>query len=305
MTSICRYKLTSSIIFGLTVLISSYSVSIWASSTDEQVIVEQNKQQNNGGIIANLMVEHDTPFMLYPYDTNYLLVSYTSNMNKEPIATYEWASHAQKVENKFQISLAFPIWRGIFTENSLLGASYTQRSWWQAYNHKDSSPFRDTNYEPQLFLAWLTDWQFAGWTIQEVEFGLNHQSNGRSENTSRSWNRGYMRISAVNGNWLIDIKPWFRFNESRQNDDNPDMIKYMGHYRAKIGYKAGESIFSIDGHYNWRSGYGGVEAGWSYPLTKHVRFYSQVFSGYGESMIDYNQKQDIRVGAGFMLNDLF
>lgn len=299
-----RHKLTSSMILGLTAFVSFYSVSISAASTDEP-ITAQTTTQNADGIIANLMVEHDTPFMLYPYDTNYLLVSYTSKINKQPIASYDWAKNAQKVENKFQISLAFPIWRGIFTENSLLGASYTQRSWWQAYNHKNSSPFRDTNYEPQLFLAWLTDWQFAGWTIRDIEFGVNHQSNGRSEKTSRSWNRGYMRVSAVNGNWLVDIKPWFRFHESNSKDDNRDITKYMGYYRAKVGYQAGKSVFSVNGHYNWSSGYGGVEAGWSYPMTKHVRFYSQVFSGYGESMIDYNQKQNIRFGAGIMLNDIF
>ena len=65
---------------------------------------------------------------------------------------------------KFQLSLAFPLWRGILGDNSLLGASYTQKSWWQLSNSKESAPFRETNYEPQLFLGFATDYQFAGWT---------------------------------------------------------------------------------------------------------------------------------------------
>jgi phospholipase A1 len=288
------------------VLLSLSSLGALASSEHEGKTGEYKyPNQYLGSVIANMMVDYDTPFVLYPYDTNYLLTTYTSHINKEPIKSYDWANHAQKVEAKFQISLGFPIWRGIVGDNSLLGASYTQRSWWQAFNHKQSSPFRETNYEPQLFLAWLTDWRVGGWTIREVETGMNHQSNGRSEKTSRSWNRAYMRVSAVNGNWLVDVKPWIRINEPGRRDDNRDITKYMGYYRAKIGYQWGDSVFSVNGHYNWSSGYGGAEAGWSYPLTKHVRFYTQVFSGYGESMIDYNQKQSVRVGAGFMLNDLF
>ncbi|WP_417653488.1 phospholipase A, partial [Escherichia coli] len=40
------------------------------------------------------------------------------------------------------------------------------------------------------------------------------------------------------------------------------------------------------------------------PVTKHVRLYTQVYSGYGESLIDYNFNQT-RVGVGVMLNDIF
>ncbi|MDM8926578.1 phospholipase A, partial [Escherichia coli] len=47
-----------------------------------------------------------------------------------------------------------------------------------------------------------------------------------------------------------------------------------------------------------------AELGLSYPITKHVRLYTQVYSGYGESLIDYNFNQT-RVGVGVMLNDLF
>ncbi|WP_252499070.1 phospholipase A, partial [Escherichia coli] len=50
------------------------------------------------------------------------------------------------------------------------------------------------------------------------------------------------------------IKPWFRFSESSSNDDNPDITKYMGYYRLKVGYAWGDSVFSVDSHYNWNSG---------------------------------------------------
>ena len=273
-------------------------------SLGETEASEGSSMPIRGSIISNMLKEYDNPFTLYPYETNYILTTYTSKINTKAIESYDWADNAQKVEAKFQLSLGFPIWRDIAGKDSLLGASYTQRSWWQAFNHKNSSPFRETNYEPQLFMAWLTDSEVLGWTFREVEVGINHQSNGKAEPTSRSWNRGYARVMAQRGDWQLDLKPWFRFSESAEHDDNPDITKYMGYYRLKVGYRLGESVFSADGHYNWNSGFGGAELGWSYPIAKNVRFYNQLFSGYGESMIDYDAKQT-RVGVGFMLNDMF
>nr|WP_263406747.1 phospholipase A [Affinibrenneria salicis] len=269
---------------------------------DAQTEAAQDKPAVRGSIIANLLQRHDDPFVLYPYESNYLLYTYTSNLNKDAIKSYNWANDALKDEVNFQISLAFPLWRGILGENSLLGASYTQRSWWQLSNKKESSPFRETDYEPQVFLGWATSYELLGWTLRDVEIGLNHQSNGREEPTSRSWNRAYARLMAQRGDWLVEVKPWLRFSDSQ--DDNPDITKYMGYYRLRVGYIWGDSVFSAEGRYNWNSGYGSGELGWSYPLTSHVRFYTKVFSGYGESLIDYNHRQT-RVGVGVTLNDMF
>lgn len=279
-------------------------LAVPAAVQAEEATIKQvhDKPQVKGSIIANMLVEHDNPFTLYPYDTNYLLYTETSDVNKEAIQSYSWADDARKDEVKFQLSLAFPIIRGIAGDNSVLGMSYTQRSWWQAFNRSASSPFRETNYEPQLFVGWATDYQLGNWTLRDIETGFNHQSNGRSDPTSRSWNRVYARLMAQNGNFQAQIKPWYRIPESSSKDDNPDITKYMGYYEAQVGYEWGESVFTAKGHYNWNTGYGGGELGWSYPMTKSLRFYTQLYSGYGESMIDYNFNQT-RFGVGIMLND--
>jgi phospholipase A1/A2 len=57
-----------------------------------------------GSIIANMLLEHDNPFTLYPYDTNYVIYTQTSDMNKEAIASYDWSKNARKDEVKFQLS---------------------------------------------------------------------------------------------------------------------------------------------------------------------------------------------------------
>lgn len=289
----------------LSAVLCFWSASLFAT---ENTGVQPEEDVKNtlpirGSIISGLLQHHDNPFVLYPYESNYILYTYTSSMNKEAISSYNWGDDALKDEVKFQLSLAFPLWAGIAGDDSILAVSYTQRSWWQLSNKKESSPFRETNYEPQVFVGWLTDNQFAGWTLREIETGFNHESNGRSEPTSRSWNRVYARAMAQNGNWQVDLKPWYRIHESEGRDDNSDITKYMGYYRLKVGYALGDSVFTTTGRYNWNTGYGGAELGWSYPISKHVRFYTQLFSGYGESMIDYNYRQT-RFGIGVMLNDM-
>lgn len=280
-------------------IVSFFFISIGASASETAAKGSYRK----GSVLEEMLKTHDAPFVLYPYETNYLVYTVTSDVNKEAISSYSWGNDAKKNEMKFQISLGFPLWRDILGENTLLGASYTQGSWWQAFNHDQSAPFRETNYEPQVFLGWVTNYEFMGWTIKDVELGANHQSNGRSEPTSRSWNRLYVRMMAQNGNWVAELKPWYRLNEKAHKDDNPEITKYLGYYRARLGYNWGKSVLSLEGHYNWNSGFGNAELGWSYPINSSVRIYTQLFSGYGESMIDYDFKQT-RFGVGLMLNDI-
>ena len=41
-----------------------------------------DKPAVRGSIIANLLQDHDNPFLLYPYESNYLLYTWTSDLNK-------------------------------------------------------------------------------------------------------------------------------------------------------------------------------------------------------------------------------
>nr|WP_267313357.1 phospholipase A [Zophobihabitans entericus] len=270
----------------------------------EEPTIPQNVS-DSPSIIGRLLQKNNSDFLaLYPYESNYLLYTYTSNINRESIQSYSWSDHARKDEAKFQISLGFPIYRGIFGENSVLAASYTQQSWWQAFNSAQSSPFRETNYEPQLFVGFKTEYEFLGWTLKDIEVGFNHQSNGRSQATSRSWNRVYARAMAMKDNFMIDLKAWYRIPESSSSDDNPDLTKYVGYYRLTLGYSWNSHMFTAQGRYNWNTGYGNAELGWSYPVSDVLRIYTQLYTGYGESLIDYNYKQT-RFGVGIKLGNLF
>lgn len=256
--------------------------------------------------IGRLIEASENPFALLPYDENYILYTYINDLDRDfyKAQGYDKADKFDDHEIKFQVSLMFPLVHGLAGDNSVLTVSYTQLSLWQALNSEISSPFRETNYEPQIFMGWLVDQDLFGWKLRFIEAGFNHQSNGRSEPRSRSWNRIYADFKATRGGWLVSLKPWWRIPESDDDDDNPDIENYLGHYRVKVGYKMDESTFSGEFRYNWNHDKGSALLGWSHPILKNrIRFYTQVFYGYGESLIDYNHRET-QLGIGFMVNDI-
>ena len=58
------------------------------AQADEAHIKEvHDAPQVQGSIIANLLEKHDNPFVLYPYENNYLLYTYSSDLNIEAISS--------------------------------------------------------------------------------------------------------------------------------------------------------------------------------------------------------------------------
>lgn len=237
---------------------------------------------------------------LRPYEQNYLMETF-SNKN------YNYPENMRHDEIKFQISVALPLWKDILGKNSVLAGSYTQRSWFQFSNRGESSPFRESNYQPQLFVAWATDYDLPfGWKLVDVETGVVHTSNGRSDQQlkSRSWNRLYLRAGFSKDNWLVELKPYWRIPEKTEDDDNPDIVDYYGYGDVSVGYRFDQHILKTTARYNPRTNKGGMELSWSYPIAKYVRVYAQYYHGYGESLLDYNRSTD-RIGLGISLNNVF
>ena len=162
------------------------------------------------GIKARLRQElsvEDNPFVILPHRPSYLLpLAY--NRRPNDLAPNVSNGEPDNLEVKFQFSFKLPIWRRPMGENSVAFFAYTQQSYWQAYNGDASSPFRETNHEPELLLSFLTDYPVLGMHNRVVSFGLNHQSNGQSGALSRSWNRIYAHFILERGNFALSIKPW-------------------------------------------------------------------------------------------------
>jgi phospholipase A1 len=251
----------------------------------------------------------DSRFDLRPHRPSYFLLGrYSDAPNLTPTSPSKPALaeplDIQDTEAKFQLSFKFKLadfGRELDMPLSIW-AAYTQQSQWQVYNGDISRPFRETNYEPELMVALHPDRTFWGWRWRLAALGINHQSNGRSEPLSRSWNRVVAQLGVERGNVGVILRPWVRINEDAATDDNPDITRYLGHGDLTVVWAPGAHQFSLGGRLNLSSGYGAVQGHWTFPLARRVRGLVQVFSGYGESLIDYNVKQNT-IGIGVSLAD--
>jgi phospholipase A1 len=242
-------------------------------------------------------------FSLSTHRQNYFLpLAYNSNSNRE---AYNSAGENKpsNIEVKFQLSFKVLLWEKMFWGNGDLFFGYTQLSFWQLYDKELSSPFRETNYEPEVFFKFDTDFNVLGLRNRLITFGFNHESNGKGGELSRSWNRVFAVLAADRGNFFIALKPWYRIPEDDDDDDNPNIEKYMGYGELFGGYQLKGHVFSFMLRNNLRqNNRGAVELGWSYPIMTNLRLYAQYFNGYGESLVDYDHSVN-RIGIGVMLND--
>jgi phospholipase A1 len=248
-------------------------------------------------------------YLIDMYRPNYLLFArWTDNTNMQPSTPGFPPSAAEthlydSVESKFQISFKARLWS---TEDRRWGvwAAYTQQSNWQVYNSSFSRPFRETNYMPELFVTYAPRKKLGDLQWSVLNVGVNHQSNGQSDPLSRSWNRVFAEFGIERGNFALLVQPWYRINEPADRDDNPDITDYYGYGDITAIYKWHDHTFALMGRGNLHTGNGAMQLTWSTPrLLGPLRAYVQLFSGYGESLVDYNWRQTT-IGAGIALNDL-
>lgn len=244
-------------------------------------------------------------FKFRPHRPSYLIATRTHRPNEEPYRDFldsdPDAKGLSKAELEFQLSFKMKLAETLFELPVDVWFGYTQNSFWQAANHRASSPFRETNYQPEIMAVTPLDFALAGINVRFLNVGFVHQSNGQSSELSRSWNRLYAQLGLERGPLSMTAKVWKRINESTDDDDNPDIVDYLGRFELEGNYRlgGGHEISAIVRR-NFSTDKGAVQLGWAFPLAGPVKGYVNVFSGYGQSMIDYNYFQRA-VGAGVIV----
>lgn len=267
-------------------------------------------------MLASKSAENN-PYVLTPHRQNYIL-PWTHNEfpNQAPYRLSGDDDLVQHSEAKFQVSIKAPMTtQDLLLNNDALYFAFTLKSFWQVYNDEISAPFRETNYRPEVFYQMpLPIASASGAWFGRV--GLEHESNGRTQVLSRSWNRSYVTLGFIDDHWTVSLQPWYRLPEDEKEaddgnpdtpppskgDDNPDIDDYLGYYELNGAYKWGDLELSAMHRRNWDEGRGAHELGLSFPLHGRLKGYVQYFEGYGESMIDYNHKNR-RIGLGVLLTD--
>lgn len=262
---------------------------------------------------ARLALEERTqfnPFVLTPHKRNYVLPwSYWSNRTWKNPARDD--ASLQPNEVKFQISLKTPLLNNFHERYSLYGA-LTFTSFWQAWNEDISKPFRETNYSPELFITRPVDWQFGPLDSELISAGYIHESNGQPLPTSRSWDRLFLSYVFRTGDYYWQLKPWYRLPESGgdgrddpERDDNPDITDYMGNFELTVARTYKNHVLELLVRNNLgktSDDRGAVQVDYSFPLSKRFKGLLQVFTGYGDSLILYDE-YTTRVSVGILLTD--
>lgn len=216
---------------------------------------------------------------IYMYQPTYLGYAYD----------FDKKDDRKRGETRFQISFQKPLFDDLLGLDETWSVAYTQTSFWQT--SMESAPFRANNYEPEIFVTMPTD--ILG--LDYLRVGLNHESNGKSGTESRSWNRAYVQTSFNVGDLRITPRAWHSFTFDR---DNRDIRQYLGYGDIKFDYDINdEHRLSALLRNNLRldnQNRGALELNWYFPLPfkTDLRGFVQYFTGYGESLEDYNHHVD-------------
>lgn len=285
------------------------------NNDDADVVEVDAVGEKAGALTKRLRSEEVTefdPYVLTPHRRNYLQpLLTTNNINRLQYADVEgYQQNLEDYESKIQLSFKVPLNKqSLLFEKDKLFFGFTVQSWWQVYSDNISKPFRETNYMPEVFYATPTSWHPFG-TNTAVVVGAEHLSNGRSQPLSRSWNRFYAQFIVEHGDWVFAVKPWLRLQEEAKTDplqsngdDNPNIEDYVGNYEFSTAYNDGDFEYILRLRHAVDTGRGSAELNWTFPLWGKFTGYTSIFTGYGESLIDYNHKQT-RFGIGIALNNV-
>ncbi|MDI1341976.1 phospholipase A [Polaromonas sp.] len=231
-------------------------------------------------------------------------------------------SNFRRNETRLQLSVRTKIAKGLMVsggddESSIdsLWFGYTQQSYWQLFNSAASRPFRTTDHEPELVYIYPHQIDLAGgWKYRLSGLGLNHQSNGQGLPQSRSWNRVYLMGAAekeLGGDSRLDLQTrvWQRVRERSGQDENPGISDYIGraevagHWQINRTHSLGLTLrHSLRSEARGSARLEWMKASTSIADSAALRYHVQLFSGYGDSLVDYNRRRTV-LSVGLSLVD--
>jgi phospholipase A1 len=249
----------------------------------------------------------DDVFGLQPYKPNYLLPF--AMANKEYTSHLPDVVSYDKKEAEIQVSLKLQVAHNLFGLHEKYYLAYTHHAFWQIYI--DSSPFRESNYNPEGFVVFPISDRKSIFHMRSLKVAMAHKSNGQPDtseipefngfNLSKSINYFYGTLRLQHDTLITDLTLLTPFPGAATLSDNPDLMKYLGYTKVKFTYFYNKNMFTLMMRGNLDSMRGAVEATYSYPLRKHKSYlYMKLFSGYVESLVDYNKNiTKFSIGVSF------
>ncbi|KAF0813214.1 putative phospholipase A1 [Andreprevotia sp. IGB-42] len=213
-------------------------------------------------------------------------------------ARFQFSFKYQFVDPESDIAARYPWLAG-------MRFAYTQSSLWNI--GEKSSAFYDTSYRPELYYEYANVAKLPGVSRFDIATGYRHESNGKEEGDSRSFNQLFVRPTFI---WGDPQRLNFVFSPSINAyigdlSDNPDIKDYRGYvdWRFRAGEQQGwqAGLMARTG----KSGKGAFQLDLSYPLNTLLGLdlygYLQYWNGYGETLRTYDRRtESVRVGISLV-----
>jgi len=206
---------------------------------------------------------------------------------------------AMNSDVKFQISLAIRLTDTVLPWDSFVFLMYTQKTLWNVF--QNSMPMRDLNFNPGI--GWSKPFFNKDRYVGKLTLLVEHESNGRDGDESRSWNRISIYGSTIIDEWLmVHAKFWIPVIDGM---NNKDILDYCGIYQHGVVITTPNKKFSfgITGvkRKGWNLNFNTIfDFSWRVHEKSNLNLFAQYYNGYGENLLDYNQFHSrLRVGIIF------
>ncbi len=200
---------------------------------------------------------------------------------------------------KFQLSFMFRLTEATLPWKSYLFLMYTQKTFWNVF--QESLPMRDINFNPGI--GWTKPFFSKDRYMGKLTLLIEHESNGRDGDASRSWNKISLCGSTIIDEWLmVHAKFWIPIIDG---GGNKDILRYCGIYQGGFTVTTPNKEWSWGLTWvkrkGWNLNFNTIwEMSWRVSDKMNLNLYAQYYNGYGENLIDYKQFHSrLRVGIVF------
>lgn len=262
---------------------------VWTAAS-AQIVVMRDQEKIDADSIRR---DYDSRPYFGLYKDNYFTIG--TSIGSKPSRTNS--------DVKFQISISQRLTKSVLPWHSYLYLFYSQKAMWNVF--EESLPFHDLNFNPGI--GWSKLIISKRRLVGKVSLILEHESNGRDGEASRSWNKISLSGAAfIDPNIMVHAKYWIPIIDGQ---GNKDILKYSGIYQAGIQGITNNKRWVFDLTFVKRKGWnlnGNIIANVGFRLFPNANQFLMLhyYNGYGENLLDYN-KFHSRLRIGLLIRPNF
>lgn len=246
----------------------------FTSSVQAQIVKLDNKEFNADSIRK----EFDEAPHFSLYKDNYFTVG--TAIGPRPSATNS--------DVKFQVSISQRLTKSTLPFNTYLFLFYNQKVFWNVF--ENSMPVHDFNFNPGIGVSKLLIAKDR--VIGKASLLIEHESNGRDNDNSRSWNKISLCGSIyISPQFMIHAKYWIPIVDGQHNRD---ILRYCGIFQNGLQVMSNDKKYgmaiTLVKRQGWNLNFNTIVE-LNYRLFKKDNQYMflQYYNGYGDNLLDYNK----------------